>query len=508
MLKISDARIFDPVNGKNGEYADLWIEDGKIISEPANFQGDVLDATGNIVMAGAIDIHSHICGYPLQLIRESRSKVVPGVKSISLEYLSLGYTSVVNAAVPALSARQTILEETCGGPDKMNLVWLGENQTLFNLADTDSDAALQEYISFLLDISAAYGLKCINPCAGATINGVSSEKMIDRLIDANESLSLPHSLHLHHPFLGQRDAWKKISDTVKRTRGRRLHLAHLQFYAYKSDEKGWLTTASQELAHCLNDNSLLTSDVGAVVFGPAVVATADAEFASYLGGGRVHNGLTRQRWEEDGTLSVLPLEYKHSYVGSVQWLAGLELLLLTKNPEQCLMTTDYPNGGPFSAYPYLIRLLMDKAFRDEEAKKLDRKALSRSCLKSIQREFSLSEIARLTRSGPASSLGLANKGQLGVGADADLVIYSDQIDREQMFREPLLIMKGGEPVGLNQRWQQAASIWRSPVPEYDRAAVKKRLLHRMSVDFDQVFLSDRFLDDNRVRTLTEKRGTT
>ena len=506
MLKISDARLFDPVKGYNGEYADLWIKDGKIISKPEYFEGDVLDAAGNIVMAGAIDVHSHVCGYPLQLIRESKSKLVSGVKSISLEYLSLGYTAVVNAAVPALSARQAIIEGACGGPDKMNLVWVGENKTLLSLADSGSDAALQEYLSFLLDVSAAYGLKCINPCGGAAVNGLSSEKLIDRLIEANENLSLPHSLHLHHPFLGQSDAWKKILDTVKRTQGRRLHLAHLHFYAYKSDGKGRLTTASEELASCLNDNPQLTSDVGAVVFGPAVVATADAGFASYLGGMRTRSGLVKQRWEDDGILSILPLEYKKSYVGSVQWLAGLELLLLTNNPDQCLLTTDYPNGGPFNAYPHLIRLLMDKTFRDAEAEKLDKKALSRSCLKSIQREFSLSEIARLTRSGPASALGCANKGQLGVGADADLVIYQDKADREQMFREPMLVMKGGEPVGLNQKWQQTATIWRSQVPEYDRTAIKRRLMHRMSIDFDQVFLSDHFIDDKRIRTSAKKGG--
>jgi len=507
MLKVLNARLFDPANGKQGEPADLWVGDGKIIPEPASFQGKILDAAGDIVMAGAVDIHSHVCGYPLQLVRRSQSKVVPGVKSISQDYLALGYTAVVNAAMPALSARQAILEGACGGPDKMNLVWLGENPTLLALLETGEDEALREYLSFTLDISAAYGFKCINPRRGLVTDGLSPEKMIDRLIDANEYLDLPHALHLHHPFLGQRDAWRKVADTVDQARGRRLHLAHLQFYAYKTDNKGRLITASQELARCLNDNPQITSDVGAVIFGPAEVVTADAGFAEYLSGRRSRSGLTKQQWEEDGTLSALPLEYKRSYTGSIQWLAGLELLLLTRNPEQCMLTTDYPNGGPFLAYPYLIRLLMDKAFRDAEAEKVNSKALSRSCLKSIQREFSLSEIARLTRSGPASSLGLPSKGQLGIGADADLVFYRDLPDRGRMFREPRLVIKEGVPVDPALGWQQTASIWRTSFPEYDRTSVKKKLLHRMSIDFDQAFLTDRFLDDNGVRALGKKGET-
>jgi formylmethanofuran dehydrogenase subunit A len=51
MLKIMNARLFDPVNGKQGESADLWVRDGKIIPEPALFQGKTLDAAGDVVMA-------------------------------------------------------------------------------------------------------------------------------------------------------------------------------------------------------------------------------------------------------------------------------------------------------------------------------------------------------------------------------------------------------------------------------------------------------------------------
>ena len=35
------------------------------------------------------------------------------------------------------------------------------------------------------------------------------------------------------------------------------------------------------------------------------------------------------------------------------------------------LTTDHPNGAPFYTYPHLIRLLMDKGFRDEMLQKIN-----------------------------------------------------------------------------------------------------------------------------------------
>jgi formylmethanofuran dehydrogenase subunit A len=64
----------------------------------------------------------------------------------------------------------------------------------------------------------------------------------------------------------------------------------------------------------------------------------------------------------------------------------------------------------------------------------------------LDREYSLSEIAIITRAGPARLLGLTEKGHLGVGADADLAIYADQADREAMFLSPRHVLKGGERI--------------------------------------------------------------
>jgi len=52
--------------------------------------------------------------------------------------------------------------------------------------------------------------------------------------------------------------------------------------------------------------------------------------------------------------------------------------------------------------------------------------------------------AIITRAGPARSLGLKDRGHLGVGASGDITVYRDDPDREAMFATPELVFKNGE----------------------------------------------------------------
>ena len=67
-------------------------------------------------------------------------------------------------------------------------------------------------------------------------------------------------------------------------------------------------------------------------------------------------------------------------------------------------------------------------------------------LDDLDREYTLEEIAIVTRAGPARLLGLRDKGHLGAGADADVTIYDDREDREEMFAMPRYVIKGGRVV--------------------------------------------------------------
>ena len=82
----------------------------------------------------------------------------------------------------------------------------------------------------------------------------------------------------------------------------------------------------------------------------------------------------------------------------------------------------------------------------EGTRALRPKARSRTTLGDLHREYSLLDIATITSAGPARALGLANKGHLGVGADADIAIYHEKPDGDFLFRYPRYVIKAGEVV--------------------------------------------------------------
>jgi formylmethanofuran dehydrogenase subunit A len=134
-------------------------------------------------------------------------------------------------------------------------------------------------------------------------------------------------------------------------------------------------------------------------------------------------------------------------VHALQWGIGLELFLLSRDPWRIVLSTDHPNGGSFLSYPRLIRLLMDREFRNEEIRRVNGQAMKRTVLlDDLDREYTLEEIAIITRAGPARLLGMRDKGHLGVGADADITVYDDRADREEMFSSPRFVIKDGQPV--------------------------------------------------------------
>jgi formylmethanofuran dehydrogenase subunit A len=86
---------------------------------------------------------------------------------------------------------------------------------------------------------------------------------------------------------------------------------------------------------------------------------------------------------------------------------------------------------------------MDRTHRQDVLKKCPPKILERSTLADLDREYTLGEIAIITRAGPARILGLKNKGHLGPGADADITIYTPHENKEIMFELPRMVIKSG-----------------------------------------------------------------
>jgi formylmethanofuran dehydrogenase subunit A len=480
VLRIAQGRVYDPANGIDGEVRDVCLDGGRVVEDvPAN--APRIDASGMVVMPGGVDIHAHIAGSAVNASRKlapeehradvlDRSAVtrsgtggtVPSTFATGYRYALLGYTTVVDAATPPLLARHTLAElRDTPIVDAAFLVLMGNNLSLFELIR--DGGPLAEAVAWWLEATGGYGVKLVNP-GGVEMwkhgnrnvtslddevegLGVTPRRVLEAIAGAVDELGLPHPVHVHCNNLGVAGNWRTTLETLDTLVGRRAHLAHLQFHAYGGEPGKRPRSRAPELADHLDAHPEHSADVGQVMFGPATTMTADAPVSALL------RDITGGKWvnadlEAETGCGIVPFAYRErNYVHALQWAIGLELFLLSRDPWRVVLSTDHPNGGSFLSYPRLIRLLMDREFRNEQIERVNQKAIGRTVLRDrIEREYTLGEIAIITRAGPARLLGLADKGHLGVGADADVTVYVENEDREQMFSRPRFVIKGGRVI--------------------------------------------------------------
>jgi len=485
-LRIVNGRIYDPAHGVDGAVRDLCISGGRIVADvPPDARR--IDARGMVVMPGGVDIHCHIAGPKVNLARKVqpedhrhdvhlRTRVtrsgtggtVPSTFTTGYRYAALGYTAAMEAAVTPLGARHT-LEEFHDTPviDKGFYVLMGNNVLMYRLLQEGRHEEFRQTLAWWMSATKAYAPKLVNPGGdefwkgqrNSNVTGLDQQiagfdltprKVIAAFIEAGNELGLPHPVHIHCNNLGHTGNYQTTLDTMRIAEGRRAHITHIQFHSYgsvagKSGDNP--TSKAHEISEYVNTHPNISADVGAVMFGRSTSMTADAPLAYMLrrfGGGKWVNADT----EHESGCGIVPFTYQdRNYTNALQWAIGLELFLLSDDPWRMVFSTDHPNGGSFMSYPRLIRLLMDSEFRKEQMAKVNQQALEHSGLRDCaSREYSLSEIAIITRAGPARLLGLTGKGHLGVGADADVTIYEEDADKEKMFSTPRCVIKDGEPV--------------------------------------------------------------
>ena len=478
-IRIENGEVVDPTHGENMVKRAIHVKEGKIAlnSDPS---AQVIDATDCVVMAGGVDIHTHVAGPKVNFARlmtpedhryehvsrengyerSGTGGVTATTFTTGYRYCEMGYTTIVEPAVPPISARHAH-EELMDIPqvDKAIFVLLGNSEIVYQYIEKNEKEKLKEYISWITNATKSYSVKVVNPGGGnlweyrGNVTGIDQRlkdfditprQIVISLTDAMTRLGMPHPLHLHLNNLGMSDSYKTVIETVNALEGRPVHLTHLQFNSYGSSGARRFSSEAPRLADIVNANSNVSIDVGQVLFGKTTTITADGPFEYHLHtltGGKWFNGDVEC---EDGC-GVVPYDYKReSFVNSVQWAAGLELFLMIDDPWRVYLTTDHPNGGPFISYPHIIRMLMDKDFRNEQISKT--KAKTEIPLKTLQREYSLYDIAIITRAGTAKRLGLTGKGHLGAGADADITVYRKTGNYEEMFAKPAYVIKDGEIV--------------------------------------------------------------
>jgi formylmethanofuran dehydrogenase subunit A len=549
-LLIRNGFVYDPINGVNGEKMDIAVKDGKIVEKVNERRAKKIDASGMVVMPGGVDIHSHIAGGKVnsgRLLRPedhfkdferktavTRSGVgysIPSTFTTGYRYARMGWTTVMDPAMPPLEAKHTH-EELSDTPiiDKASYPLLGDWWFVLEYLRDGKIEECARHVAWMIKATKGYAIKIVNPGGleawgfGRNVNsiddqvpyfGITPREIIRGLCKVNKLLNLPHTIHVHTNNLGKPGNYVTALETMRcvedlaRDDKPVIHITHCQFSAFKGDDWRTFESGAEEIANYVNAHSHVTMDMGQVIFTDTTTMTADGPFQYIL------YTLSGNKWvnhdvETETSAGIVPFHYKRkSYVHATQWSIGLELALLIKDPWKILMTTDHPNGGPFIAYPRIVAWLMSRKAREATLKKINPKARSRSLLPTIDRELSFYEIAIVTRAGQAKALGLRNKGHLGVGADADIAIYNfnpETMDPSRnykalrrAFKRAAYTIKGGQVVvkdGEVLKHIDGVTMWLD-VQTSEEAKIteemKRRFKEYWTVEFENYPVSEDYL---------------
>ncbi|AFJ03104.1 Formylmethanofuran dehydrogenase subunit A [Methylophaga frappieri] len=540
LIKLTGGRVYDPAHNEENVVRDIYIRDGRIVEKPADGRVDQeIDVRDKVIMSGAIDMHTHIGGGKVniartmlpedhaeevfartELLRSGCGHAAPSTLTTGYRYAEMGYTAGFEPAVLPINARQAHMEmHDTPILDKGGYVMLGSDDFLLRMMAAKADQeAINNYVAWTITHAQAVGLKVVNPGGINAFKfnqrkldldeknvfyGVTPRDILHRLSTAVKELGVPHPLHVHGCNLGVPGNMETTLDTIQGAEGLPMHLTHIQFHSYGTEGDFKFSSGAAEIAEAINKHKNITVDVGQILFGQTVTASGD-NMRQFDAHAHAHpNKWVAMDIECDAGCGVVPFKYKdQSYVNALQWMIGLETFLLIDDPWRVFLTTDHPNGAPFTSYPHLIRLLMDKTFRNDILSTLHPEAQKATNLATIEREYSLYEIAIMTRAGAAKLVGLADRGHLGVGAAADITIYQDQPDREKMFSKPDYVFKDGQMVVRQGEIQKI--VWGTThvvKPEYD-ASVEKSLkkyfdrYHTMKLDNFKIS-NDEMVDDGR-----------
>jgi formylmethanofuran dehydrogenase subunit A len=508
LIKLSGGKVYDPANGVSGVVRDTYVEDGQIVAPRPNARIDeAYDLKGRIVMAGAIDPHTHIGGGKLtiarmlmpedhlkdevartDLTRAGSGHALPSTMITGYRYAEMGYTACFEPAMLPANARQAHMEMgDTPMVDKGAFAMLGSDDFfLRQLAQKQDFERIKDYVAWTMHAAQAIAVKVVNPGGISAFKfnqrkldldeqhvyyGVTPRQIILTLARALKELGVTHPLHLHGCNLGVPGNMETTLATIRAAEGLPLHLTHIQFHSYGTEGDRKFSSGAPRIAELLNKSPNISIDVGQVLFGQTCTASGDSMRQYAISRSAHPKKSVIMDIECDAGCGVVPMRYRdESFVNALQWAIGLETFLLFEDPWRIFLTTDHPNGAPFYTYPHLIRLLMDRGFRKDMLQKINPQAAAMSIVGSLTREYTLDEIAIMTRAGPARSLGLKDRGHLGVGASADITVYQDNADREAMFATPELVFKNGELIVRRGKVVKAVNgATHVARPEYDRA---------------------------------------
>ena len=314
-FKLINGKIYDPSQKINGEIKNIYIDGDRIVNPTKKEKekyNTTYDLKNMIVMAGGVDIHSHIAGGNVNNARVLMPEVhkkftesqlnnrdhLPGkgtrwsTNGTGYRYAEMGFTTVVEPAVLPINSFSVHLElENIPLIDKAGLAVMGNDTFLLDCLNKKKDQDyINNYIAWTLINSKCLGIKVINAGGSESFKrgsrefslddtvpsyGVTSRKILNTISKANEQLKIPHPLHVHCNNLGLPGNVKTALDTIDAAEGRKMHLAHVQFYGYDDEGKKGFSSGAVKLTESINKNKNITVDVGQVMFKPTVTISSD-----------------------------------------------------------------------------------------------------------------------------------------------------------------------------------------------------------------------------------------
>jgi len=416
-LLIKNGFVYDPRNRIDGEKMDITVCDGKIV-EKVNHP-HVIDASEMVVMPGGVDLHSHIVGAKVntgRLLRPedhykdvepktavTRSGVghsIPSTFTTGYRYSRMGWTTVMDPAMPPLKAKHTH-EELNDTPmiDKGAYPLLGSNWFILEYLRSRNYEECAAYVAWMMRATKGYAIKIVNPGGleawgfGRNVRDIDDpvpnfditpREIVQGLCKVNQLLNMPHSIHVHTNNLGKPGNYVTALETMKCVENLAqdgkpaIHLTHCQFSSFGGTDWRNFKSASEEICKYVNSHSHVTIDLGQIIFTNTTTMTADGPFQFILyqisGNKWVNNDV-----ETETSSGIVPFQYKRkSYVHATQWTIGLEIALQITDPWKVFLTTDHPNAGPFTSYPKIISWLMSRKARDSILQKISKRARRRT----------------------------------------------------------------------------------------------------------------------------------
>jgi formylmethanofuran dehydrogenase subunit A len=445
---IKNGTVYDPRNGINGEKMDIFIDNGKIVDVPKSIPGpeEIIDASGKTVMPGGIDVHSHVATYGLNLARFTLD--FPTVNEIGYAYAKMGYTHV-NEPLMTLNTASYVHHELSSIPFVDTSAFI-----VVNLADMANQIRRKEKeeaknsLLLLIALTRAIGVEIYDVGVryakkGYFYRDIDTKKCLNFMYQVSQLKSEPAEKGEELPRIHLRTYPGLLDEDVDVLSA--FSLAHIAFGI--DNEERYAAAKEVVKKGGFADLGIFNPEYTNMQIGydvPVFASTSTSAPAEYgnkflsmdIG---LEKPLILSKHDERGDGDV---QSKCIYYSLKFALESVEYLDLDRDSCCISFSTDSPNGGFLHYYPPIFSLLLSSRSRKE----IDG-------LPDVDTEFSLYQLAAITRMNPARLLGLKNKGHLGIGADADIAIYDLNLDIDTDSREVAkklgnceYLLKGGNEV--------------------------------------------------------------